>query len=292
MPATDNPRPDIVRDKFRGALLGCFVGDALGLPFEGSSRDARLAAALEARLAAHDPLGYSDDTQMMIALAESLLGRGGTLDRRDVLTSLAENFDAGRGYGKGLRLCIDAFRSGTPVERVPFVAWAEGSRGNGAAVRVVALACLYHHGCERLAELAAVSARTTHAHAVAVTGCVDHALAIARALELPHDAHPARPDPAAVARLGNGITADASVPAAHYFYAAASPDFRAVVRSAICHGGDTDTIAAMAGALCGAHAGVGAIPAAWLERLENGTKGRDYVQRLADELFQLWVQRR
>ena len=78
------------------------------------------------------------------------------------------------------------------------------------------------------------------------------------------------------------------MPAAHHFYAAASPDFAAVVLNTIRFGGDTDTIAAMSGALCGAHASVEAIPAAWIERLENGTKGREYVERLADEVFELW----
>jgi ADP-ribosylglycohydrolase len=49
-------------------------------------------------------------------------------------------------------------------------------------------------------------------------------------------------------------------------------------------GGDTDTIAAMAGAISGASYGAAAIPAAWIEVLEDGPKGRSHVQRLADRL--------
>ena len=34
-------------------------------------------------------------------------------------------------------------------------------------------------------------------------------------------------------------------------------------------GGDTDTIGAMATAVCGAHAGIDGIPAAWVEQIER-----------------------
>lgn len=47
--------------------------------------------------------------------------------------------------------------------------------------------------------------------------------------------------------------------------------------------GDTDTIAAMAGAISGAYLGIEAIPADWRERLEN----RVYIETLAHKLWQL-----
>jgi poly(ADP-ribose) glycohydrolase ARH3 len=54
-------------DAAAGAVLGTFVGDALGMPFEGQP-----AAAIPARLEMEEArLGrgtYTDDTQMMIAL--------------------------------------------------------------------------------------------------------------------------------------------------------------------------------------------------------------------------------
>lgn len=51
-------------------------------------------------------------------------------------------------------------------------------------------------------------------------------------------------------------------------------------------GDDTDTLAAMAGALSGAHLGAGAIPARWVARLEGGPRGRDHVLRLAEALHE------
>lgn len=49
-------------------------------------------------------------------------------------------------------------------------------------------------------------------------------------------------------------------------------------------GGDTDTIGAMAGAIAGARSGAAAIPARWADALEQGAKGRAYVETLADQL--------
>ena len=57
-------------------------------------------------------------------------------------------------------------------------------------------------------------------------------------------------------------------------------------RRAILLGGDTDTIAAMAGALSGAYLGVDAIPAELLRRLEDDVKGRTYLAYLAEQLHQ------
>ncbi len=62
-------------DRARGALIGTFVGDALGMPYEGCSPEAppRPLDMVDARLGRGT---YTDDTQMMIALAESLIARG------------------------------------------------------------------------------------------------------------------------------------------------------------------------------------------------------------------------
>jgi ADP-ribosylglycohydrolase len=53
--------------------------------------------------------------------------------------------------------------------------------------------------------------------------------------------------------------------------------FRDGVVLAVNLGGDTDTIGAMAGAIAGAYYGYSQIPQEWLDPLENGAKGRDYV---------------
>jgi ADP-ribosylglycohydrolase len=49
-------------------------------------------------------------------------------------------------------------------------------------------------------------------------------------------------------------------------------------------GGDTDTVAAVVGALAGAYHGASAIPAHWLERLSY----REHLEKIADDLARLW----
>jgi len=49
-------------------------------------------------------------------------------------------------------------------------------------------------------------------------------------------------------------------------------------------GNDTDTLAAMTGALSGAHLGYAALPANMLSRLEEGPRCRSYLEQLALKL--------
>ncbi|GIL77640.1 hypothetical protein Vretifemale_7135 [Volvox reticuliferus] len=56
------------------------------------------------------------------------------------------------------------------------------------------------------------------------------------------------------------------------------------VVAAVHYGGDTDTVAAITGAMAGALYGTQWLPARWYDNLENGTSGRDEVLQLAVEL--------
>ena len=57
-------------------------------------------------------------------------------------------------------------------------------------------------------------------------------------------------------------------------------DYPASVCLAANIGGDSDSVAALAGGIQGARLGIDAIPADWVARLEN----RDYLTKLADRL--------
>lgn len=298
----------------RGALLGCCVGDAFGRPFEGVSRDdARLPSLLGGRARSADRWDYSDDTQMMISVAESFL-RCGKLDAMDLLDKLVANYEPARGYGKGMRRICEALLAGARHDQVASSSWADGSRGNGAAVRVAPLACAIEDE-EELVRAAQSSARVTHAHPMAVGGCVLMALAVHNALRfdaaawdplafvagLRQSPHldkvyasklddvllllraAAEPAPAATA-LGSGVTAEESVPFAIFAFARCAPSFEDVTLAAALAGGDTDTIAAMSCTLAGALLGDGAIPSLWQTNLVAGRKGRDYVLSLAERL--------
>jgi poly(ADP-ribose) glycohydrolase ARH3 len=292
-------------DRARGALLGTFAGDALGMPFEGAS-----PAAIPERLVMLDGrLGrgsYTDDTQMAIALAESLLERG-CVDARALGRAFVDSHDPRRGYGAGTTEVLRMVRAGVhPHAAAGSLFGGEGSQGNGAAMRVAPVAVRYAGETEALAAAARDSARVTHAHPLAVDAAVVQAAAIGAALmgEAPLDAALAAattaelkgrlikasrllggsPAPAEVAAaLGNQPMGHESVPAAIYS-AAAHDSVEAAITFAVRCGGDADTIGAMAGAIAAARAGATAIPPRWLEALEQGPKGRSHVDRLADQL--------
>jgi poly(ADP-ribose) glycohydrolase ARH3 len=90
----------------------------------------------------------------------------------------------------------------------------------------------------------------------------------------------------AVSGLGSTLHAHRSVLTAIACFANTPGDFEAAAGLAIGLGDDTDTVAAMAGALVGAFAGLAAIPLKLLEKLEDGLKGREYIAALATQLFE------
>lgn len=301
MPRRMDPR----LDRARGALLGTFVGDALGMPFEGAppaSIPERLEM-LDARLGRGT---YTDDTQMAIALAESLVECGG-VDEEHIGKAFLAAYDPQRGYGSGTRAVLTLISQGVAaIDAAARVFDGRGSLGNGAAMRVAPIAVRYADDPELLLEAARRSARITHAHPVGVDGAVVQAAAVGAALggtdplqaaraaaatpELRERLAAAsrliaqRPAPDIVATaLGNSSRADGSVPTAIYA-ASAHPRFEDAVSFAVRCGGDADTIGAMAGAIAGARDGATAVPTRWRDQLDDGPKGRSYVERLATKL--------
>jgi poly(ADP-ribose) glycohydrolase ARH3 len=112
--------------------------------------------------------------------------------------------------------------------------------------------------------------------AIARTDEVSYALRIASKLT-PDDS---------LGTLGHGLEAHRSVPTAIACFAMNPGSYLDTISAAISLGGDTDTLAAMAGALSGAWLGASAIPRHLVDRLENGAKGRDYLASLAMSLMQ------
>jgi poly(ADP-ribose) glycohydrolase ARH3 len=299
MPGTRDPL-----DAATGALLGTFVGDALGMPFEGTGPEA-IPVGLEMEEARLGRGTYTDDTQMMIALAESLIDRG-EIDEPHLARAFLEAFDPDRGYGSGTVELFALWARGAPVtEAASRLFGGQGSRGNGAAMRIAPVAVRFPASPVALREQAMRSARLTHAHPLAVDAAVVQAAAIAaalrgddilpasrdaatmpvmgeqlaRATELPDDTDPTD----AAAQLGNSAEGHRSVPAA--IYAAASRTrFEDAVGFAVRCGGDTDTLGAMTGAIAGARQGASAIPRRWLDALEDGPRGRSHVEKLAHRL--------
>lgn len=286
--------PERLASGARGALLGTFVGDALGMPYEGMPPEA-IPRRLDMRAARMGPGTYTDDTEMAINLAESLL-RCDVVDPEDLARTFRAHCDLRRGYGGGTLAVMELWAQGVPVrDAARLVFDGRGSLGNGAAMRVAPVALRFHAEPQRLEEQARISAAVTHAHPEGIDGAVAQATAVAAALT-GRDVVTAATNAAVTDAVRSAIegptpgdptggippTAAASVAAA--IRTAAAPTFEQAVTDAVHLGGDTDTVAAMTGAIAGARLGAAAIPPRWLEALEDGARGRAHVIRLADAL--------
>lgn len=297
---------DQLLDRFLGSALGTFVGDALGEPVEGWSH-----GAIYSRFGLLDTMireegRYTDDTQMMIGILETLVEKG-RFDPAVCAGKFKENFDPGRGYGRRIFGVVEKIRQGIPWGQV-----GTDSFGNGGAMRIAPVGCFYYRDLQALKKNAILSARITHNHPEGVAGAVAQATAVGLAVQWGLSNKPVELEAfldeiveqvgdteerfaqylerlksiprgpileviEAITRLYTlSLRAIESVPAAIGAFVL-THSFRDAVVLAVNLGGDTDTIGAMAGAIAGAYYGYAQIPEAWLSSLENRDKGRDYV---------------
>ena len=237
----------VLKSKFLGALVGTGVGDALGAPFEGRYRVK--PEEVEAIAEKREVLTYTDDTHMMIGVAESLIRTRG-FDGEDMAHTFIQNYELEpfRGYGPGPPRIFRAIRAGAAWDIAAQELYYGGSFGNGSAMRVAPIGVFYHDNPVMLREVAYKSSQITHAHNLGKEGAALQAYAIALAtnleLQLAFDQGDflaklinyvpsvvykeklckikgllAEPDKARVAiELGNGIEAFNSVPTAIYSF--------------------------------------------------------------------------
>lgn len=260
-----------MRDRFVGCLLGVAYGDAIGAPYEGFARPS----------AAGD-LRWTDDTEMTLALAESLAERGG-VDQDDLASRWAHGAGRSRGYGAGAWELLRMIRDGADWREANRAVFPDGSFGNGAAMRTAPIGLCFREPDEA----ARRAAEVTHAHPLGIEGAV----LIARTVRgLPLDSrapeYRARLEAAGdlsmtprevVRRLGHGVLAHESVATAIHA-ANRFSDFEAMMAFIISLGGDVDTIGAMAGGIFGARHGAAALPTLPLE-------ARERIVRAAEALY-------
>ncbi len=232
-------------------------------------------------------------------------------------------YHPGRRYGSGAARILQAVPECKEWQALATLMFPEGSYGNGSAMRVAPLGMRFHRNLRDLVAWSTLSSMTTHSHPMALTGCALQAVSVALVLQgcppIPAESFLARALDAvrrygspswpveayrqALAKvakgvaegargremgevLGNGVEAIETVPLALFCYLRHPRDFKATVDEAIYAGGDTDTTAAMAGALCGAQVGRAGLPGPWLAKVceKQYTPGR--VAGLARSLHQ------
>ena len=304
--------PPVPKDRFLGCLLGEAVGDGLGALYEGLPADfiywsqGAVADLLSQSVA--EGLRYTDDTQMMIGVAEVLAAHG-RIDEDDLIRRFAADYDPERGYGTGARRILEGVNAGNDWRHLAENLFPGGSFGNGAAMRVAPVGLFFAHDLDRVAAEARASARPTHRHPLGIEGAVLLAVAVALASRGPpfergrfyrtlegfceSDEFCWQVRAARGLRrghslgfLGNSLPAYRSVVTAIACFSTSPDSYEGAVGTAVTQGDDTDTLAAMAGALSGAHLGIDAVPRGWVERLEEGPKGATYLRGLAERLHE------
>lgn len=299
-----------LEDRFAGCLLGLAVGDALGAHFEGRSPEGIAQKYLRPQALIDNPpygeLWYTDDTQMMIGVCETLIAHG-EIDQYELASRFAENFEPNRGYGRSAQMVLEAMRAGDDHRLLAETLLPGGSFGNGAAMRVAPIGLAFRDDPAKLWEQARLSSLPTHLHPLGIEGAQLLALAVALACSAttynriafieqletlatwsefagPLGRAKQIQDRRDLALFGNGVAATDSVVTAIASFALTPDDYGATIANVITLGGDTDTMAAMAGAISGAHLGVKAIPSNLISSLEQGPKGGAYLASLAQQL--------
>lgn len=282
-----------------GAVVGAAVGDALGAPFEFGA-----AGAFSAKYPPGDaspsemgggggwePGEATDDTQMAVLVADSLLERGG-LDPADIF----ERFRRwAAGDPKDIGLQTEAvLTSGDPWDSAAGLHfWITGhAAGNGSLMRASTSAVYFAAaGREATTDAARRIAALTHGDRAAWEGtAVFHELvrlalagqdpiaAMPEVVELIHPDHRDRyaailaPDwhPGMATEFNGAVW---PCLASAVWAVRTTADYAPAVRAAVDLGGDTDTVAAVTGGLAGAVYGVEAIPAQWTQSLHVPVPG-------------------
>lgn len=300
----------ITLEQYKGCLLGLAVGDAFGAPFEGLTDYLIYQGFGSVEKLIQSPpvekLHYTDDTEMMISVCETLVQSGG-IDQDILCKAFAENYTPGRGYGQGARKIIEAIIDQQDHKHLAETIFPGGSLGNGAAMRVAPVGLCFCGDIPKIKEQARLSAVPTHVHPVGIEGARILAIAVSLAVQqkninykefyqtlLSH----AQTEPfqwklslaaevfpeGKLGILGNSLEADNSVVTAIACFLYSPDSYEETIAAAVSLGNDTDTIAAMAGAVSGAHLGIQAIPVHLLEMLEDTGKGRSYIENLAEQL--------
>ncbi len=179
-----------MKDRFIGCIIGQAAGDAWGFPVEGYPPTVTTQAVADQppRLRRHPsgafPIGqYTDDTQMMRAVLESLVDRG-RVDPADIAARFVPLWRDGTVVGRGqattdavVRLMrgVPWSESGTPAPRA----------GNGSAMRTAPIGLFHHDEPHALAQSAADVSRITHADPRCLAGAV--AISAAVSWNVHHD---------------------------------------------------------------------------------------------------------
>ena len=308
-------------DRARGVMLGVAVGNLLGLPVEGRSRQ-RIQELYPAGVRDIEPAEASrqmdDDPAQAVELAESLLERGDLIKRFAARLVTWRNVN-GRGMGRFTRQSIAQLADRVPPSVASYAVFRArgGTASNGGIMRCAPVALARRRLPERLVRDTADTCAVSHyapacqwscviinvVAAVLVSGNVPdlkRVLSAARADGCPDLMADAQASGVPTGMLDAAAAGNASPrdlfwmrgnrgPNGHTvltlqagLWAATTPlNFEEALIALVNAGGDSDTNGALAGAVLGARYGASAIPLRWTGYVPQKDRLADLGERLA-----------
>ena len=226
-------------------MIGAIIGDVIGSPYEGR----RMKFFDYDFPLFNEKSTYTDDTILTIATAKAILE---DTPYRDNYLELGRKY-SGKGYGSSFEAWLNS------KDPQPYDSW-----GNGSAMRISPVG-LYFDDPTQILEEAKRSSEVTHNHSLAIDGAQVIAMAISDArmgcskdhikgrVQALVDYYDLDKD---VDFYRNNYKFDVSckgtVPQALTAFFE-STDFESCIRNAVLMGGDTDTLACIAGSIAEAY---------------------------------------
>jgi len=185
----------LLKNKFRGTMLGVLIGDCLGSPYEGLavvSNCKRLA--LQRRLDTlwnikfREPvMEYTDDSAMTRSLTESLIEKR-DVDIVDIAKRFAKSYqeEPHRRYGGGAITVLKKLKENVEETNVKSPAKnlfdGLGSYGNGGAMRIAPVVLFSYNNYDKLLYFVKEVTEITHANKLGINGAILQAIAIQQSL--------------------------------------------------------------------------------------------------------------
>jgi len=304
----DRADPQVV-SRARGALLGLVAGNQLGVPTEhlGTPEAIRKAFPNGVSDLAPPPKNspYDDDAAMALLLGESLVQANG-FDAADVARRWVKWMKVdGRGIGITTKRALTLIDRGKEPFEAGRLIYEENPRraaGNGSVMRCIPVALRYHDDVDRLIRVSTQQAAITHADERCTWGAAAVNLAARELLhgniyfvdEVLHRIGDRAPRALrdAIHRVPRESESDLPIAIAAeagyvvhcieiaFWFVTHDRTLEDALLSLVQAGGDTDTNAAVAGALLGARYGESALPPRWMNQITGAEGIAQLAQRL------------
>lgn len=282
------------KNKMPGGIMGLIVGDALGVPYEFRNRDTFTASKMIGYGTYNQPPGtWSDDSSMVLATMDAINRCNSEINTKEIMRNFMDWFYNGwfTPYGK----CFDV---GNTTQKA-ITKYYSGvydinscgcgdvtDNGNGSLMRILPLAFMQNITNDDIDSVSAI----THAHGISKYACEVY---ISFAQLLCNDMPINKVYDIVVTlmkngtfnyRLGEEFMDFTKIPnlkrndikstgyvvdtlIAAVWCLINTDNYKDCVLKAVNLGGDTDTIAAVAGGLAGIVYGIKGIPEEWLNKI-------------------------